>query len=222
MPLRPITSSRDSATSNLSRFLLQIVQPLVEETSSFVKNSKHFVDILKKVELGPSDKFVSFEVDNLYTNVSLEESLDIVEARLRDEVTFSERTSLPLGGVMELFRCCLRNSYFQVKEKFYAQNDGLPMGSPLSPVLANIYMEWFETNAISIAVVKHKIWLRYVDDAIIIWNGIDRQLDSFLNHLNSRNISIRFTIEKEKNFYLPFLDVLVSRSDGSISPHFCI
>ena len=92
---------------------------------------------------------------------------------------------------MDLSRCCLHNSYFQAKDKFYAQDDGIPMGSPLSPVIANLYMEWFESHAINSATVKPKIWLRYVYDIFIIWNGTDRQLDSFLNHLKALRQTIK-------------------------------
>ena len=153
---------------------------------------------------------------SFYTNVPLEESLDIVEYRLRDDTPFSERTSLPLEGVMELLRCCRHNSYFQVKDKFYAQDDGLPMDSLLSSVIANLYMEWFKTHAINTATIKPEIWLRYVDDTFIIWNETDRQLDSFLNHLNSLRQTIKFTIEKEKNDCLSFLDVFDTKNNGQI------
>lgn len=216
IPLRPITSSRDAPTAELSRHLKDIIQPLVGKSNSFVKNSIHFVDILKTIDLGPTDIFVSFDVESLYTNVPLEESLDIIRAKLSQDQTLADRTELPLDGVMELLELCLRNSYFQVKDRFYAQIDGLPMGSSLSPVVANIYMEWFEHYAIETANIKPKTWLRYVDDTFIVWSGDHEELQEFLEHLNSLRPSINFTMEKEQNSALPFLDVLVKRQNGHI------
>ena len=71
---------------------------------------------------------------------------------------------------MDLLECCLDNSYFQENYRFYNQNDGPPMGSPLSPIVANIFMEWFESEPLDHGPKKPKLWLRYVDDTFIIWD----------------------------------------------------
>ncbi|XP_039204586.1 uncharacterized protein LOC120310339, partial [Crotalus tigris] len=91
------------------------------------------------------------------------------------------------------------------------------MGSPLSPVIANLYMEHFETQALEKSDHKPKLWLRYVDDTFIIWPHGKEKLDNFLTHLNSLHPKIQFTMETEANNQLPFLDVLVyKKSNGSL------
>ncbi|XP_046400251.1 uncharacterized protein LOC124166637 [Ischnura elegans] len=78
-------------------------------------------------------------------------------------------------------------------------------------------MERFEAEAINTYDKKPKKWLRYVDDTFIIWPHGTEELDRFLNHLNSRHQNIRFTMEKERDGKLPFLDVMVRRKgDGSL------
>ena len=76
-------------------------------------------------------------------------------------------------------------TYFQYGEKFYQQEDGAAMGSPLSPIVANIYMESFEEDAIKTATDKPTLWLRYVDDTYVHWDYGRETLDKFLIHLNS-------------------------------------
>jgi uncharacterized protein (UPF0335 family) len=117
---------------------------------------------------------------------------------------------------MDLLDCCLNNSYFQEKDTFYSQIDGLPMGSSLSPVIANIYMEWFESQAIDKALIKPKLWLRYLDDTFIISNGNDNDLQAFLDHMNNLAPTIKFTMEKEENNKLPFLDVMIQKHRDTI------
>ena len=90
------------------------------------------------------------------------------------------------------------------------------MGSPVSAVIANLYMEEFEEQAITTASYKPKIWKRYVDDTITILD--QNSVDNFLQHLNSQQPTIHFTMETENNNTIPFLDTSVTRdSDGLLT-----
>jgi hypothetical protein len=54
------------------------------------------------------------------------------------------------------------------------------MGSPLSPVMANLFMEEFEKKALATATLKPGFWFRYVDDTLSSWShGLDN-LQKFL------------------------------------------
>ncbi len=92
------------------------------------------------------------------------------------------------------------------------------MGSPLSPVMANLFMEEFEKNALATATLKPGFWFRYVDDTLSSWcHGLDN-LERFLDHINSLHPSIKFTYEVQKDDKtIPFLDVLFTVcEDGSL------
>jgi len=92
------------------------------------------------------------------------------------------------------------------------------MGLPLSPIIANLFMEHFKTKAIDSSPLKPRLWKRFVNYTYIIWPHGKEKLDIFLNHLNSQSDSLQFTMEMEENGSLPFLDILVKRKqDGSIS-----
>ncbi|XP_046391477.1 uncharacterized protein LOC124159597 [Ischnura elegans] len=90
------------------------------------------------------------------------------------------------------------------------------MGSPLSTVVANIFMEEFERKALSSAVKKPSLWLRHVDDTFVNWPHSRQDLDKFLENLNGQHPSIHFTMETEKSGRIPFLGVMVEKKrDGS-------
>ena len=91
------------------------------------------------------------------------------------------------------------------------------MGSPLSPVIANLYMEYFEGVALFSFPLKPKWWKRYVDDTNVCWpHGLEK-LEEFHDHLNSITESISLTKELETSNQLSFLDILIiKKSDGSL------
>lgn len=91
------------------------------------------------------------------------------------------------------------------------------MGSSLSVVLANKFMEWFENRIFVKNINKHKLWLRYVDDTFVIWSHGRDHLDQFLQQLNNEENSIKFTVEIEEDKKIPLLDVLVIRENSHIS-----
>ncbi|GJQ87905.1 hypothetical protein Trydic_g1172 [Trypoxylus dichotomus] len=91
------------------------------------------------------------------------------------------------------------------------------MGSPLSPIIANIFIQDFETRALDTAEYKPKLWLRCVDDTFIIWTRGEDKLQNFFSHLNSIHPKIEFAMEIENTNQLPFLDVLVmKKQDGTL------
>ena len=79
-------------------------------------------------------------------------------------------------------------------------------------------MERFEKLILESASLKPKVWFRYVDDTFVVWNHGEVELQLFLQQINSKNENIQFTMEKEENGQLPFLDVLISR-EGSRLGH---
>ena len=90
------------------------------------------------------------------------------------------------------------------------------MGSPLSPVIANIYMEFFENLALETSPLRPTLWLRYVDDTFVSWSHAE-DIKTLLDHINALRPTIKFTMEIEENNELPFLDVLVKRTESGIS-----
>ena len=91
------------------------------------------------------------------------------------------------------------------------------MGSPLSPIIANLYIEAFEKQAISTAPHPPTFWRRFVDDTFVIIQKT--QEDSFFQHLNSIDEKIQFTKEASRgDGSMPFSDTLVTiNEDGSLN-----
>ena len=113
-------------------------------------------------------------------------------------------------NLVDIFRACLSTSYFVWDGNFYEQIDGVAMG--YCPVIVNFFMERFEQLMLESVRLKPKVWLRYIDDTFVVWNHGEEELQLFLQHINSKNKNIQFTMEKEENDLLSFLDVLATKS----------
>lgn len=215
VPLRPIVSSRDSPSRELCRFLLPILKPLSGYSDSHVTNTKHFVEITKDMKISDTDTLVSFDVESLFTNIPVNETLRIIETRLHNDNSLSDRTKLPINIIMELLTLCTESNYFELEGQLFRQDEGMAMGSPLSPIFANIYMEEFEQKAIASAQFQPRVWLRYVDDVFAVWSHGEDKLVEFTDYLNTISPTIKLTTEKEHNNQLAFLDVNVIKvKDG--------
>ena len=182
-----------------------------------VINSRHFIKKINNINIGPTDLLVSFDVESLFTNVPVTEACDIIKTRLQQDTILDTRTALSPEQIHDLLLTCLNETSFQWRDGYNKQLQGAAMGSPLSPIVANIFMEEFETSALQQATHQPKLWLRYVDDTFIIWQHSKQQLDNFFQHLNNQHSNIKFTMETEDQGSLPFLDVRITKAtDGHL------
>ena len=124
---------------------------------------------------------------------------------------------MTVKNIICLLEFCLRSTYFTFQNQYYEQVQGAAMGSPISPIVPNLYMESFETRAISTSPHPPLIWKRFVDDTCVIIKEAHKQ--EFLEHINSIDPHIQFTSEDSKdNGSMPFLDMLITPTeDGRLN-----
>ena len=117
----------------------------------------------------------------------------------------------------KLFIIAKAQIHFTFLDSFYDQIDGVSMGSPLAPILANTFMDYHEQkwlNEYKGNSPSH--FRRYVNDIFAVFNNNDKA-ENFLPYLNIQHNNIKFTIEVEVDGKLPFSDVLVSIYTGVLN-----
>ena len=101
--------------------------------------------------------------------------------------------------------------------RYYEHVEGAAMGSPISPIVANLYMQAFEVQALNTAPHPRSLWRRFVDDMFVVIQSSHK--DSLIEHINSIDDRIRFTMEECRcDGSMPILDTLViPQPDGDLS-----
>lgn len=148
---------------------------------------------------------VSFDVKSLFTNVPVDAVLDIID---RKWSRLQKHTNMPLDMFRKLLKLLLADcNYFKHGDNLYQQTFGLPMGSNLAPVLANILLD-----DLVVSCLKKS----YVDDFILELHPSDK-ISYVLNLLNSYHPRIVFTYETEIEDSINYLDIKIIHNKDRLS-----
>ncbi|KAI8510912.1 hypothetical protein Bbelb_118280 [Branchiostoma belcheri] len=211
-----IISSIGSVTYELAGFLAKILGPLVGKSQHHVQNSADFVNKIKDIHVEDDETITSYDVCSLFTSIPPKEAVSVVKEALEADDTLADRTNLSVDQVCELLELCLGCTYFTYKGQFYQQMHGCAMGSPVSPIVVNLYMEKFENKALStFNDTPPANWFRYVNDT---WCRLKKRVAAdFFDHINQIDDNIKFTQEPSHDNMLPFLDTkTIVEEDGNL------
>ncbi|CAH8868385.1 unnamed protein product [Trichobilharzia szidati] len=216
-PIRPIVDFRNSPTYELSKYLAMVLNPLKSHSKSRLTNSYELKHRLDNLKLDNEEKMVSFDIVSLYTRIPINMAIEAVRNELISDQDLELRTKVPLEDIMLGVQLCLTSTVFKFQGKIYKQTEGVAMGSPISPVVADIFMNKWESIAIETFTPTPKVWWRYVDDTFTVLRTQD--IDRFFEHINSKVEAIQFTYELEnQEGELPMLDCNVKRKeDGKLN-----
>ena len=214
VPLRPILSTVNSSQRAVANYLKSLLDPVHKKYStSCIEDSFKFAKMIQETKSNDQASFMcSYDIKSLFTNIPLKEVIEICVKSLYDDdkiqpPPFSRDVFKKL---LEFAMCDLEFSFDNI---MYRQVNGCGMGNVLSSILSDIYVGYHEKQIFSEeADYLPKIYKRYVDDTFSLFDN-EESSEKFLNRLNQIP-SLEFTIEKEENGKLPFLDVLIEKSNN--------
>ena len=154
----------------------------------------------------------SLDVESLFTNVPLDESIKIcIDQLFKSEITVS---GLNTKEMFEMLSLTLKESIILFDNKYYSQIDGVARSSPVGPTLANIVHCYHESNWLKDSPKDFKpvYYKRHVDDVFVLFNKPEHA-QFFLKHINKKHKSMKFSIKTEISGYLSFLDVKLFREN---------
>ena len=117
----------------------------------------------------------------------------------------------------ELLTLAANEWFFIFDQVMYRQIDGVAIGSPLGPILANVFLCHSEKQWLSECPpdILPKVFKRYVDDIFVMFL-CQSHLKDFVNYMNTKHPNIKFTSECEENDFFSFLDVKITRRNNHL------
>ena len=208
LKFRPIISQVGTFTYNAAQEIGNYLKPLIADNDFLINNTQDFASIIKaQPPLNHDEEFVSYDVESLFTNVPIHETIEYI----LDEIYINKK--LPELCKRSIFRKFLLKltceNTFMFNEKFFKQIDGCTMGGPLSVIMSNIFMTMLEVRIV--VPMKPSFYKRFVDD--IITRRKKNQPDLLLEKMQSFHHKIKFTVEENPD---KFLDTkIIVRDNGT-------
>ena len=177
-PIRPVVSMIDTPEYGLAKWLDTFIKPNIPD-QYMLNSTDHFINIVKDCPVQSGDHLVSYDVKSLYTNVPLKETAGIVTKYVysKDSVC---TPPIPEKIFTKLLLLVTEGN-FLFNGEFYKQIDGLAMGGPLGPSLANFFLAHLEKTRISKCPkeILPKLYLRYIDDIFALLHEKQSHEDFF-------------------------------------------
>lgn len=208
VPLRPIVSSILGPTIHLAKYIADILKKAYNTNNKYyITDSFHFARIANNLIIPDNYVLISLDAVNLFGNLS-KNIINTVINNKWDTIKI-HTNGLTEKKFMEIINFILENNYFSYNNEFYLQTMGCAMGSKLSPIISQYVMDYVLDQCINklpfdIAFVK-----KFVDDLILAVPS--DKVEVMLETINNIDVDIQFTVEREENRTVPFLDTLVTR-----------
>ncbi|KAK3719186.1 hypothetical protein QZH41_020416, partial [Actinostola sp. cb2023] len=216
LAMRPILSATGTYNFKLAKWLDEKLKPLSVNDHT-ITDVFQFADYLHQAELNVGDTLVSYDVCSLFTNVPLDETIDILVDKAFKDNWFNSTYDLDISkkDLKQLLLISTKNQLFQFEGNLYERTEGVAMGSPLGPLMANTFMCSIEDRLIQMGQLP-SFYNRYVDDTLVAMPNVEVAL-SFLNTLNTLHPSLEFTMETAQDNKLPFLGMLITKTGCHLS-----
>ena len=190
MKIRPIVSSCNSVTENISEFVDYWLQPEMRKLHSHLTDTNASINLIETTKLPENCILASIDVSCLYTNIPHDEGKRFaMEALANSDPTPGQP---PLEVIGELIDLVL---IFEFDGKHYLQIQGTAMGTKMAPAYANLFMGIIEDRLRSIGGDNILLWKRFIDDIFLVWTGTEDELRMFLTDINKVHRTIQFTCE---------------------------
>ena len=216
--IRPIISNVNSPTTKLAWLLDKILKPLLKLVPAHLENTSELINRISALSRDTRSQFkypISLDVVNLYNSIPPQRATEVVKQLI--EENSARFTIMHHEDVADLLKVVLSNNFFTFNNLTFQQTQGLAMGSSVSAILAILYMNQVEKQALNVAGNYIGFYGRYVDDVCVLSRNANEatRIHEMFNRIDPH---IKFEIEHPNDYStLNLLDVAIKiNSEGEL------
>ena len=217
LTFRPIVAGPCCETHRLSNLIDILLKPFIKEVQSYIRDDIDFLNYIPE-NVNKNTLLVSFDVTNLYSNISHNLGLEAINYWLDKHPQLIHRR-FNKTFILEAIKVILENNNFTFNEKMYTQVKGTAMGTKFAPTYATLVLAYLEEALYKKSETEfgeefgqklRQLWKRFLDDCFMLWDMSRDHLNKFHIMLNNLHPDLNFTIEVNDK-ELPFLDILLTK-----------
>jgi hypothetical protein len=213
-PIRPVVNNTHAPAYKISKYLTKKLNDYLKLKNLYnVKNSTTFANDLIKLKIHNNYRMITFDIKDLYVNIPICETLDITKNLLlehNDDHTTKQMISL--------LHTLLQQNYFAFQNHIFQPYTGIAMGSAISGIIAEIFLQYLENKHLNQLLDEKSIifYTIYVDDLFLIYSTDRTNTEKIHDYLNNLHPNLEFAPTIEENNRISFLDLLITRQPSAI------
>lgn len=207
-PPRPIVNTRGSMGYAAAEAVTLILNRARENGKYNVINSTQAVETIRNTDVCPDEKFQSFDVIDMFTNIPTDRAITAVKKRQKKLNLNNDQMAIIIEVIVFV---CQKSTEITFNGRYFKQIKGLKMGSSLSPILADFVMEDLLDQAF-LTLERPIMIMKYVDDILFI--ATEEEGKKLLDNLNNADKNIKFKHEIEIDGKINYLDFTIINGDS--------
>ena len=210
--IRPLFNNRSAPSYKMAKKLNDILKQYLNLNNYYtVDKSTNLAHNLTKLTINDNYRLITLDIKDLYVNIPIGETIRIARTQLlihNDQQTTNQ--------ICTLLKTILGQNHFTFQDHCYQPDKGVAMGSPLSGVIAEIFLH-LEDSHIKLLLDSKCIafYSRYVD-IIIIYDATCTDPETIVQHANITHSNLQLTPTLESNNQISFLDLLITRKSHQV------
>ncbi|CAF2979230.1 unnamed protein product [Rotaria socialis] len=189
IPVQPIMVCNDGPTMAIARYITPLLWSIFDRATNCIRFSNGAIDVVHAIEryaqnghLKPSALFVTFNMDNLTTIFSHDETIAALKSLLSDQLKDQMIQGITVDTIIQLVYIVLQNQFCVSNNKLYQQFKGGASGLPLTMLLTYINMFYGQhRDLVKSFVEKNELFGRYQDQALLTWHGSEDEFRTLFN-----------------------------------------
>jgi hypothetical protein len=217
---RPFCSDCASVPHALGKWLDLQLQPIIQQQTTYFKDSYALKNELDKIYLPPNASIFNYDAVSMYTNIKTEDCINQLSAFLHNPTTLTTYQHLNLNptAITEALSLVMLNNRMRFDSIIVEQQKGIVMGMSPAPTIANLYISIFKEQYLPPGTPRQLSFLQqFIDDGLGIWltdpdpTTDELEWERFKKLINSMGLTWEFTTQSTTT---TFMDLTISIERG--------